>query len=194
MQRLRNIITALMVLFALTMSAKHLEFMGIPIDGSISTFQTKLLAKGCKLSKSSSTAPNGVREYTGTFAGKQCNIVVWYSVRTRQVYQVRAITQWSESKSTARTNFSYYKDLLKKKYGDRSLTSDFTGDTKEGDDIFYLTVYGSANDDYAQASGYIYLSVEELELDYSPNEYTVFVTYEDRTNSQKNENDQLNDL
>lgn len=80
MKRLLTFIIA--VVCCVIMQAKHLEFMGIPINGTITSFQTKLQAKGCTLSKDNNQLPTGNRGFKGVFAGKDCNINVLYDHKT----------------------------------------------------------------------------------------------------------------
>ena len=66
----------LVAIFSFAVQAKHLEFMGIPITGSITSFQSKLIAKGCSVSKDTNQYPIGIRAFKGIFAGKDCDIIV----------------------------------------------------------------------------------------------------------------------
>ena len=72
----------LILLFAflfssICVSSQHLNFSGIPITGTISQFQSKLLAKGIKLNREKSqNAPLGQRIFKGMFHGYYSEITV----------------------------------------------------------------------------------------------------------------------
>lgn len=86
----RLILIGLFSIVSFSLNAKHLEFMGTPITGTITSFQTKLQSKGCSIAKGNNQLPSGIRGFKGVFAGKDCDIYVWYNHRTKQVYKVRA--------------------------------------------------------------------------------------------------------
>lgn len=67
----------LLVVAAFAQNAnEHLKYMGIPITGTISQFQSKLAAKGVRYDqKSSSMINGGVRVFKGTFAGNKATIL-----------------------------------------------------------------------------------------------------------------------
>ena len=65
--------------------AQHLKFMGIPIDGSINAFQTKLIRKGFRISDRSKYSPIGVRSFEGYFTNKKVEIVVFYNAKTKDL-------------------------------------------------------------------------------------------------------------
>lgn len=84
MKSLLNNLMLLIVCLAVTSAnAQHLDFMGIPLDGTIANFQSKLLNKGCHIMKYNSRIPVGIRGYDGIFAGKQAAIFVYYNPKHR---------------------------------------------------------------------------------------------------------------
>lgn len=170
--------------------AAHLEFMGIPINGTISSFQTKLLAKGATVGKHNKDLPSGIRSFDGVFAGKDCIIIVWYNQRTKHVYQVRAIVECI-SLEVAHNTFDYYKNLLNQKYSGVALTSDMLEEQSEPFD-FYMMVIEPPIVVGAKLIGSI--SVNIIDYDTYPASYGVAITYEDFENSQKNEQNIIDDL
>ena len=95
--------TLLFILFTLILSAplyaqsksnQHLKFMGIPIDGSITNFQNKLIAKGFKYDKVGSQNLEGpTRIFKGLFAGETSWIYVYYDKEQKFVYRVKVVIQ-----------------------------------------------------------------------------------------------------
>lgn len=192
MKILRTILTTLFVSLSFLLQAKHLEFMGLPISGTISVFQTKLQGKGCTVMKDNNQLPTGIRGFNGVFAGKDCNIYVWYNHRTKVVYKVRAVTECGSSIESARNTFTYFKNLLNQKYEEVALTSDMIDDYPNDEYNFYIMVIDPPIQEGAQIIGTISLSI--IDYDTIPTSYGVAITYEDFENSTKNENDTLNDL
>ncbi|MCM1256172.1 MAG: hypothetical protein NC221_08650 [Duncaniella sp.] len=189
MKRILTIFFA--VACCLLTQAKHMEFMGIPINGTISSFQAKLQAKGCSVSKYSKDLPSGVRMLTGVFAGEDCNIYVWYNNKTKQVYRVRAVKDCEESLQTAHNTFYYFKNLLKQKYSDCALSSDDLEGLTSTDYEFELMVVEEQGDDVMLRGT---IDVEIIEYDTYPSQYGVSITYEDFDNTSKNEQKTLEDL
>ena len=70
-------------------SQTHLKFVGIPIDGTITQFQTKLSTKGFKHNKAeSANAPVGQRVFNGLFRSRNAELTVFYNRKTLIVYKV----------------------------------------------------------------------------------------------------------
>lgn len=178
------------ILLSIVAEAAHLEFMGIPINGTISSFQTKLLAKGSTVGKNNKDLPTGIRSFDGVFAGKDCEIIVWYNHRTKHVYQVRAIVECI-SLEVAHNTFDYYKNLLNQKYSGVALTSDMLEEHSEPYD-FNMMVIEPPIEVGATLIGSI--SVNIIDYDTYPASYGLAITYEDFENSQKNNRNIIEDL
>lgn len=74
--------------------AQHLKFMGIPIEGSITNFQSKLAAKGIRINNNKSReAPVGQRMYNGKFQGYNSEITVYYDRNSKDVYKVETVIE-----------------------------------------------------------------------------------------------------
>lgn len=57
-------------------TTEHLSYMGIPITGTITQFQTKLQAKRCSLDKQTSNSLGvGCRAFKGNFIGNKVTIL-----------------------------------------------------------------------------------------------------------------------
>lgn len=172
--------------------AKHLEFMGIPIDGTINSFQTKLLAKGCSLASNNKELPSGVRGFKGVFAGIDSEIIVWYNHRTKEVYKVRAVADCGTSLENCHNTFYYFKNLISQKYQDNSLNSDNFVDSGNGEYEYDWIIMQPPIEVGAHAIGTIDIFI--INYDTFPSSYGVSITYEDFENSKNNEKETLNDL
>ena len=89
---------AIVTFFALalfcTVSAQHLKFEGIPIDGSITNFQNQLSTKGISInSAKSKDAPVGQRVFNGKFQGYNSEITVFYGRKSKVVYKVKVVIE-----------------------------------------------------------------------------------------------------
>lgn len=192
MSYLRLILIGLFSIVSFSINAKHLEFMGIPITGTITAFQSKLQSKGCTIAKGNNLLPYGIRGFKGVFAGKDCDIYVWYNHRTKQVYQVRAITDCGTLSDVAHNTFYYYKNLLNQKYEGMALNSDMLEDSTKTEYEFDMVVIQPPIEVGAQALGTI--EVHIIEYDSYPTTYGVAITYEDFEGASQNEQNTLNDL
>lgn len=76
---------------AVCAQAQHMKFMGIPLDGTIDSFQAKLAAKGIKPDKQyNATTPVGSRFFEGIFCGYQAEFYAYYNAKTKNVYRCKA--------------------------------------------------------------------------------------------------------
>lgn len=168
----------------------HIKFMGIPLTGTIAQFQAKLVAKGCTYNKvASATIPNGTRAFKGTFVGNKVDIFVYYDTKTKIVYRTKAVVS-GVTEDIAEQEYSKIKDLLTQKYG-----SDF-------DDMYVGTQGGkesvsfvSANDE-GEINGLIDLFITQDEETWvrAPYNYNLHIDYNDRINTKKHENQQLDEI
>ena len=71
----------------LSVWADHMSFMGIPINGPISTFQTGLINKGFKFLQKDEDG----RMYKGKFYGESVELYVSYDQKIKSVYSVLVI-------------------------------------------------------------------------------------------------------
>lgn len=170
-------------------SAQHLRFMGIPIDESVNTFQTKLTQKGLRVSNRSKYSPIGVRIFEGYFTNKKVEIVVFYNVRTKKVYKCRVVfDNVFETMSEVQSEFDHYKDLLSQKYN--GLTSDMIDDL-QNDNSFSIAVIQQPIREESPLLGLVVLSIQELDYGLG---YSLWIDYEDAENSLYNEQQNTNDL
>ena len=77
----------LLVCIAILAKADHMSFMGIPIDGSITSFQSQLSSKGFKFIQKSEEG----RLYKGKFFGETVSVFVYYDNKNKTVNSVLVI-------------------------------------------------------------------------------------------------------
>ena len=78
-----------LVIFSLSSSAfaQHINVLGIPIDGNITSFQKKLNAKGFKFNKDElENFADGIRYYNGSVQRRRTDLKVFFNRKT-QFYQ-----------------------------------------------------------------------------------------------------------
>lgn len=98
-------------------TTEHLNYMGIPINGTITQFQAKLQAKGCSLDKlTSSSLGVGCRAFNGKFVGNKVVIYVYYDEHTKIVYRVKSVISGT-SEDIAEQEYNKVKNMLLQKYG-----------------------------------------------------------------------------
>lgn len=171
-------------------TSNHIKFMGIPLTGTIAQFQAKLVAKGCSYNKAASASiSNGTRAFKGTFVGNKVDIYVYYDIKTKIVYRTKAVVS-GVSEDLAEQEYSKIKDLLSQKYGSDS--EDMYVGTKDGKESVSFI---SANDE-GEINGSIDLFITQDEETWirAPFNYNLHVDYNDRINTNKHENQQLDEI
>ena len=187
---IKSLILFVGILTAKSANAQHLEFMGIPLNGTIANFQSKLLKKGCRIMKNNSRYPVGIRGFNGVFAGDKADIFVYYNPKTQIVYQARVAIDCDGDKEEAENMFYRYKDLLYKKYGEVSLTSDMLDEQKEFE--YSFMVCQPPIQEGSKLLGGIIVSIKDLQT--YPWNYEVVIDYTDIDNFSKNEKSEIDDL
>ncbi len=110
------VLIAVMMFTPRIVSAQHLKFEGIPIDGTISSFQSQLSAKGFKLnSVKSKEAPIGQRIFNGKLYGYNSEITVYYASKSKTVYKLEAEIH-SEKKDVIQSILDKRLDKIEKTY------------------------------------------------------------------------------
>lgn len=191
--RMKKIIVAFILCCVSVLSyGQHLSFMGIPINGTITSFQSKLTQKGFKPSSSNKYLPLGVRKFEGYFTNKSADVIVFYNNQTKLVYMCRVIfDRIYNSKDDAREAFDAYKESLHAKYGELSLNSDMLDNEERNPDTFSWAVIKPPVEVGSQLLGFIELKIEEGEY---ASQYELWIDYTDATNQSKNEDVNNNDL
>jgi hypothetical protein len=111
----RIILASLMLLICAIASAQHMKFMGIPLDGTITTFTAKLQAKGAKISPYNSKIGAGCRWFVGSFFGEDANIFVYFDTKSKVVYRAKAVIE-SEDFSQLKRIYNDISESIDSKY------------------------------------------------------------------------------
>lgn len=162
-----------------SVAQKHLTFMGVPLDGTISTFQKKIADKGVSYNpKLSKIFPVGCRAFDGIFAGHKAEIIVYYDNKSKIVYRAKAVyTETSEE--YCNQLYDEIKNSLSQKYDGEETDSEISNE--EGIDRPVFRVYPS--DDFGTKYGEIdlYQQRDAVNLIY-PNYYSLHIDYIDLKN------------
>ncbi len=116
----RKLLVILCCLFSIMTQAQteHLKFMGIPLNGSITAFQTKLQAKGIKYdAEVSRKLEVGCRCFKGSFSGEKADFYVYYNEKSKVVYRAKAVITCL-NKDKGEEKFYTFRSMLKSKYSD----------------------------------------------------------------------------
>ena len=168
--------------FALGQS-KHLTVLGIPITGSITTFQQKLLAKNYRLdAKENKQLPVGERAFKGRFSGHECSLKAYYFPDDKTVYKVRVSIDFL-SALNADGAYKEIKRNLLRKYKNSSIKTKST----DGHESLHLLVINDEDD----MLGFIDLIVFEGDDTY---ESELVVGYKDMDGFAKEEKKHTDDL
>lgn len=179
---------------------EHMSFMGIPINGTITQFQTKLQGKGCALDRiTNSQLGVGCRAFTGKIVDNKVNIFVYYDEKTKIVYRVKAVLSGT-SEEIAVQQYEKIKGLLLTKYG--STFSNY-GTQSDKEAFGVLVASKSLREDrdssYSLASnGFkgavdLYIAKDDSYLRY-PYWFNLHIDYMDAINSEKHQNQSLEDI
>lgn len=102
------------MLCAQTSSTEHFTFKGVPIDGSISEFVSRLQEVGYTPSNFDEKSA----ELTGAFGGEyDCKIAVFATPKSHKVYNLLVIMSTSSSWNSLKSDYKEYKSMLTTKYG-----------------------------------------------------------------------------
>ena len=179
MKRFLSLFVMLVLTLGVMAQTQHMKFMGIPLNGTISAFHQKLVAKGCKPDvEYNKTAPVGARLFTGTFFGENARIYVYYNAKTKVVYRAKACIERSSEDGIIQ-QYNEVKSALEEKYPAAYMDK---GEHNGHESMqFYI------------AQGWIDLYVSKHDNVY-PTQYLLHIDYYDDVNDKKNENSKMNDL
>ena len=182
-------------------TTEHLSYMGIPITGTITQFQSKLQAKGCSLDKMvSGSLSVGCRAFKGNFIGNKVTIFVYYDEKTRVVYRVKSVVG-NVSESIAEQKYNQIKNMLLQKYG---MTYSNYGE-QTGKESFSVLVEGKKLNPQMDlttlplsTNGFkgnidLFIAKDETMLSF-PFDYNLHIDYYDAINNEKHLNQDLEDL
>lgn len=130
MKRIITIIALLLTSCLLLNGQEHLKFKNIPIDGTVTSFISKLKAAGLK--HYSDTGINEVLD--GTFAGmNNCKVIFASSDKTKTVFRVAVITENEVSWRSLKNTYNTVKETYNNKYGEGRSYEFFEDPYYEGD-------------------------------------------------------------
>lgn len=156
-------------------SVKHLEFKGIPIDGSLNEFVSKLEAKGFTKTETMGT----MVQLKGDFAGESVNVYVVGSEKNKTVWKVAVFFPEKSSWRSLKSDYFDYKELFTKKYGKPKNDYEFFSDPYYEGDGYELSALKRDKCTYCSfyypEGGIIMLEISSSEC--------VLVGYEDSTNA-----------
>ncbi len=115
-------ITTIILLFTIASFAQgqtsdHLAFKGVPIDGTLTEYVTKMKQNGF----THLGTENGIATLNGDFAGyKDCNVGVSTLNQKDLVYKIAVLFHERETWSTLSGNYFDLKQMLTEKYGNPS--------------------------------------------------------------------------
>lgn len=176
------------VALCIPLQAQHMKFMGIPLTGTITQFQSKLTAKGVKYDKVLSRELSaGTRVFDGVFAGEKAKIYVYYDPSSKIVYRAKAVVT-CETMSICESKYQEFKSLLSTKYNCYEEESEYDG--HECNTYMITKENPTSMDDII---GGITLYVSTSEFIY-PIEHYLHIDYNDYKNSIKSEVVKMDDL
>lgn len=184
----RTLLITICCLFSIIAQAQteHLKFMGIPLNGSITAFQTKLQAKGIKYNAEGSRQLKvGCRCYKGSFSGEKADFYVYYNEKTKIVYRAKAVITYL-SKEKGEERFYSFRSMLKTKYSDG-----FANDgEQDGHPSLSIIVPDSKQE---KDLGYVGMYITNPPYSYMDEVY-LHIDYEDVANKKVNEVNNMDDL
>lgn len=153
-------IFGLMLLCAISISVsaqEHLTFKGVPMNGHITTFVSKLKSLGFKEVASA----DYFALVEGEFGGNECQVAIFGSKKSKVVHKVAVILDESSSWYSLKSKYNEYKELLTSKYGKGTSFEFFSDPYYEGDGYelgavrndkcTYSTIFDTPNGDIAIA-------------------------------------------
>lgn len=173
----------------------HLNFMGIPITGTVESFITELKKKNFRYQ----TSYDRTAVLQGNFAGyKDCNILVKPIEGQNVVYAVAVIFPECNNWDKVYFNYTSIKSMLIKKYGDPSKCVEiFQSSTQPSDDQMKWNYAIVGRCDYSAVfeldTGSISLSICDANIGYN-NYCYVELSYLDRQNAIRSISNEMNDL
>lgn len=146
MKKTITIIAMMLMAFVAQAQTEHMKFMGIPLDGSIEQFTTKLLNKGMTKDIAHSKASEGMRVFNGTFFDRSATIVVWYDKRTLTVYSALAQLEFSSGEEADEFISNIKRSITNKYFLNVDYWNDWEEDEKFGRPFYYMYLYSETRE------------------------------------------------
>lgn len=130
MKRILVLGMAMMIAFAVSAQTGHLTFKGVPIDGTLNSFVSKLKQKGFSVLSSE----KGIAMLKGDFASyKNCMVAV-YEHESGIVNRVAVMFPDKDTWDRLYGNYSNLKEMLTEKYGEPTSIEEFQNTSYNMDD------------------------------------------------------------
>ena len=182
MKKFLFVLLASLLTLNISAQVNHMKFMGIPITGKISSFQSQLIQKGFKKTRNLGET---ARIYEGYFAGKKAEVFVNFIEKTKIVYRVKVVIGYN-AESILQREYEDFADKLKLKYKD-GIIEDIE---HEGKPAIYISVY---EDDYTRL-GSVSLFTHKEDSFFSPFLYYLHIDYVDAAGSFSSYKNEMDDL
>lgn len=188
-------LAAIIAVMAMAQDAKpHLQFKGIPIQGSISAFCQKLQNKGFTPLRSTD---KNVRIFKGDFTGRKSTVGVVATEDGKNVFSVVVFFDETEEWNTLVSTYDHYKDLYTTKYGQPAecvednpgLESSHVTNTGLMSEVYQGRVTWTSQ--YVAEGGKIQLSIEKGSGIYTG---FVMIKYQDSQNIEQKRQNDLDDI
>ena len=188
MRKLFLLLFCVLPIFAI--AQEHMEFRGIPIDGDVTSFVSKMKDLGYKLDE----VDGDVTIMSGKFTGKDAHLYIVSSPKTKIACKVMIFFEKQTSWSSLKSMYDDYKELLEQKYNIKPSSYEYFRKPYKAGDGYEMQalrldkcVYNSF---YETPQGYIALSIESNQ--------TISIGYEDAINieirSKEKESNTLEEL
>lgn len=113
---MRRILFLLFTVVSMYCQAQHFSFMGVPIDGKIMDFDTKIKEKGFVTSRAFGTLNSATKMwYEGKFAGNNVQMFTMATPKSGTVFAV-GVTRFFQNRKDAVEWAELYKKGIEKKY------------------------------------------------------------------------------
>ena len=170
-----------MLMSTTSFAQEHLDFRGVPIDGHIDDFVSKMEGLGYTLEKKVDNAV--IME--GRFTNKDVNVYILSTPQTNTVWKVAVYFDEATSWSSIKNSYREYKDLYKKKYGVGESYEFFSDPYYEGDG-YELQALRKEKCNYVTyfepATGYVTVKMSSSEC--------IVIAYEDKVNTELKKKEQ----
>lgn len=171
-------------------SQGHLTFKGIPIDGSLASFTTKMKAKGFS---SVEVQADGAM-YKGTFAGMSDSYITAFAsngIVTTVIVHFPTMTAWSILES----KYFELKSMLSQKYGEPTRYSEYFQSPYDNESSDSDKMIGTQFDHCKYCSIFeVALGQIELHITHNDRDCYVMLKYFDKVNYSKKESSAYDDL
>ncbi|WP_312343327.1 hypothetical protein [Chryseobacterium binzhouense] len=127
-----TLIFAFMIMQTCAQTSEHLSFKGVPIDGTLNEYVSKMKQNGFTHIQTE----DGTAILNGDFAGyKDCTIGVASLKQKDLVHKIAVIFPYKDTWSRLSTNYLDLKEMLTEKYGKPSdVVEKFDGNSQPRDD------------------------------------------------------------